>query len=388
MSSERDSSTPRRKWAVWAGLLVGGVTCGCGSPPGTTPPVPDPIHQRHVRQYGDAELPRKIGSVETVGLQAPVVSPDGRQILYLRSDAERLDPMTLLGSPDPKHTPPEGMLSIWLRPLDGKPTGRRLSRQRWAHSPVWSSSGAAVAYVANQPPGSVIVCVDLSSDTQTILGLRGAINLLPRFDGDDRTLLFCTGKTSDGPLRVCRQAVGQNEPTILTPEGTDCLLPARSDQHGGVVCAQPAGEHLSWVRCDAGGLTRIATQWGVSSRLAALQTWAGIAEPVSPDRESILFHDLAQNRISVLHVEGQTMRRHRRGSIAACWTDNQTIALATSDGVFVVHATSGVSTSLFNGQWIPCRYVPDSHRLILLGRQTPRRLAIWEVVFRPKPGPT
>jgi hypothetical protein len=107
-------------------------------------------NERHARLFGDTDLPRRIGAVENVGLQIPRVSPNGRQMLYLQTDQDYLSPLTLLGSPDPQHTPPEGSLSVWLRPVEGAALGRRFSPQRWAHSPVWSDTGDAVAYVVNE----------------------------------------------------------------------------------------------------------------------------------------------------------------------------------------------------------------------------------------------
>jgi hypothetical protein len=344
-------------------------------------------NERHARLFGDTDLPRRIGAVENVGLQIPRVSPNGRQMLYLQTDQDYLSPLTLLGSPDPQHTPPEGSLSIWLRPVEGAALGQRLSPQRWAHSPVWSDTGDAVAYVVNEPPESYIVHVDLSTGRQTLLGRPGMLNCLPRFDGNDQTLLFCAGEEAAGPFRVYQQAVGDAEPTALTPAGADCLFPVMSDGRGSVLCAQVSGEHLNWVKSGPGGIATLASQCGLSARPGVLQTWAGVASPLSPGRDGVLFYDLARDRVCVLHVAERVVRRHRPGSIAACWLDNETIALAIPDGAFVVNTTTGMSISLFNGQWLPSRYVPATRRLILLGHDTPRRFAIWEVVFKTRMGP-
>lgn len=364
---------------VWAGLA------GCRSPGGASAgDAARAINERHVRLFGDAELPRKLGTVENVGLQIPTLSPDGDKLLYLRTDQDYLAPMTLLGSPAPEHTPSEGTLSIWLRPVEGAATGRRLSPQRWAHSPVWSDSGRAIAYVVNEPPTSFIVHLDLDSGQESTLGVPGAINCLPRLDGNDQAVLFCASETVEGPFRVYRQAVGDAEPTPLTPAGSDCLFPALSDGVAGVLCAQVEAGHLNWVKCGPRGIREVAPQWSRSARPDLLQTWAGIASPLSPGRDAVLFYDLVHDRVCVLHVAERIVRRHRRGSIAACWVGNEAVALATSDGVFVVNTTTGVSVPVFNGQWIPSRFVPTTNRLVLLGYETPRRFAVWEVVFRPR----
>ncbi len=363
---------------LWAACLT-----GCQSPE-KAPPTPssETVNERHAALFGAADLPRKIGSVESVGLNIPAISPDGRQMLYLRTDRDTLSAATLWGSPDPRDTPSEGLLSIWVRPTEGNDSGRRLSRQRWVHSPIWSESGRAVVYTVNEPPQSSIVHLALETGKETLLGVKGQINCLPRFDGDDESVLFCAGPKVDGPFRIYRQRTGEAHPAALSPPGPDCFLPVASCRDGSVLCAQTEGEHLIWVKSHSSGTTRAVPQWGLSTRAAALQTWAGITTPLSPDRASVLFHDLAQERICALHIAEQVVRRHRPRSIAGCWLDSQSIALATADGVFAINATTGMSISLFSGQWIPCRYVPSTRRLILLGYQTPRRFAVWEIVFK------
>jgi len=400
-------------------VVIWSFLAGCQTPRRVSPTeATAELNERHLQRFGDAELPRKIGSVENCGLLIPVIAPDGRRMLYLRTDQDHLSPMTLLGSPDPRHTPTEGTLSIWIRPVEGAALGRALSPYRWAHSGTWSDSGNAVAYVANEPPESFIVHVDLNTGRESVLGVPGGLNCLPRFDGDDQTLLFCAAapnrsvqpkpsrdrkgadnpsrdrKGADTPFRTYRQRVGDAMPTALTPAGPDCLLPVRSDRHDGVLCARADGQHLDWVeyrggsgpegRRLSGGGQVLAAGWGSSAEPALLQTWACIATPLSPDRDAVLYYDIAWDRVCVLHVAERTVRRHRSGSMAACWLDTSAIALATPNDTTVVNATTGMSVPLFNGQWIPSRYVAAERRLILLGRQTPRRFAIWEVIFRPK----
>jgi len=340
--------------------------------------------EQHKKSFGDFELPRKVGSVENLGVQIPSISPSGEQILYLRTDQDYISPMTLFGSPAQQDTPTEGTLSIWIRPLKGASAGRRLSTQRWAHSPVWSDSGRCVAYVANEPPHNFIVHVDLADGVETRLGLVNAINCLPRFDGDDRTLLFCSGQKPEGPFRVYRQVVGESTPQALTPKGPDCIFPLASSGNGKVLCACVEADHLNWVMGSSNGIENIAAKCGNAQRPAILQTWAGITSPLSPDRDNFLFYSSVFDRIIVFNVTDRRLRRHRSTSIAACWMDNDTIALANPDGVFAVKAPTGVSINLMSGPWIPCRFVPRERKLILLGSQknNRRRFSIWEVVFK------
>lgn len=334
------------------------------------------------------ELPRKIGAMDNPGWQIPLVSPDGSQIAYVRVEAEGLSPMALLGSGDPADMPPEGTMAVWLRPSTGTMPGRRLSPQRWAHSAVWSASGRAVAYVANEPQGSHIVHVSLATGQQTLLGVPGAANCLPRFDGDDHTVLFCAGASAAGPFRVYRQAAGEVVPTPRSPEGADCLLPAMTGSASKVLCAQVQGDRLNWVWATPEGTEAVAMPWGQADRAAVLQVWAGIAEPVSPDRDAVLFFDMATDRVCALHLSERAVRQHRQGSIAGCWLDSRTIALATAEGVFVTDTRTGASNSLFSGQWIPCRYAASRQRLILLAQQTPQAFAIWEVAEKPQEAST
>ncbi|MBP7934762.1 MAG: hypothetical protein KA354_08965 [Phycisphaerae bacterium] len=387
LASRRSASL--RTACLWLWALGGLAMTGCHSA-GTAPTIePDQQSQadRQRQLFGEFDIPRKIGTVENVGLQIPVVSPDGRQMLYLRTDCESLSPMTLLGSTDPQDTPPGRTLSIWIRPVEGSGVGQQLSKCSWAHSPTWSRSGAAVACAAGNPPHCDIVHIDMASGKATILGLPGTVNCLPRFDVDDRTLLFCSGERAKGPFRVYRQTLDA-APVALSPPGSDCLFPVTSEKTGRVLCARANTKYLHWATCDTDGITDLIPKCGLSGRPLLLQTWAGIASPLSPDRGAVLFFDTGQNRIAVLHAAQRLVRRHRSGSIAACWIDEQTIALATPEAVFVVNTTTGVSTSLFSGSWIPSRYVPSSRRLLLLGQERAGRFSIWEVVFKGGPADT
>ena len=373
-----------RRWLIAATALAG-ATLGCSTPK----PVPPgqalrSENERHIARFGDFELPRKLGFVENTGLQLPVVSPDGRWMLYLRTDRPALSPWTLLGSTDPQHTPTEGMLSLWMRPTDGNSAGEQVSKHRWCHSPVWSDSGQALLYVANEPPGSFIVHRDLAGGQEVQLGVPQAVNCLPRFDRDDQTILFCSGPKAEGPFRIWRQSTDGAEPVALTPEGMDCVLPLLADADGTVVCGCLESGHLTWVRCGKQGSVALAAQGAVSDRSHLLQTWAGIPSPLSPDRRCFLFYDATQNRIVSCRLSDRGIVRHRQNSIAACWLGEDAVALATSDWVFAVNVSTGLSPQVLNGAWVPCRYLSAANRLLMLGAERRGRFSIVDVVFKPK----
>ncbi len=340
------------------------------------------INECHVNTYGNFDLPRKIGSVENIGLQLPAISPDGETMLYLRSDRTDFSRMTLLGSSKPEDTPVEGTLTIWIRPVSGNVTGKPFSTERWAHSPVWSRNGKAVAYVINELAGSMIVYKNLADGTQCILGRKNAFNCLPRFGDDDQTILFCAAEQLTGPFRIFRQRIDENQPTVMSPEGLNCLLPVLQKSNGDVVCAVADGEQIKWMSVNVQGTTDINVTGGSSNKSSILQTWAGIGEPVSPSWNAFIFYDEFQNRICVYHFSERKVRKHRSESIAACWLDDQAIAIATSDRVFLVSTQTGMSLELFNGLWIPSRYLPIQKKLFLLGRENSRRFSIVEVQFR------
>jgi len=366
-------------------LLLCLLAAGCQAPRGgaSSDPLTAGMDQ-HSRLFGRFKLPENVGTVENVGLQLPAVSPDGAQVLFLRLEAESVSPLTLLGSGDAADTAAEGTLGVWLRPLKGAAAGRRLSSRRWAHSPAWSPSGRAAAYVANEPPGSSIIHVDLSTGREVVLGLPNAVNCLPRFDGDDRTLLFCSGPGASGPFRVFRQAVGEGAAAALTPEGQHCVLPVFSRPGGQVVCARADGDSLHWVQAGGEGMVDLIGPVGEAAGAGSLAIWAGITEPVSPDRAGFLFYEPAGDRIVAYDVEGKRLARHRAGTIAACWMADDGIAIATPDGLFVVNAFTGVSLSLMSGSWIPARFVPESRTLVVLGKGPARsRLSIYQIVFEP-----
>jgi len=358
------------------------ILSGCQTPPKSTTPL-EAIraeNEDHIRRFSDFSF-QKLGSVENTGLQIPVVSPDGTQLLYLRSDAAALPPLTLLGSGDPKDTPETGRLSIWRRPVTGSGPGRELSPHRWSHSPTWSHSGTAVVYVTNTPPSSAIIHTDLVSGRQTVLGVTGMVNCLPRFTPDDRAVLFCAGTDSKGPFRIYRQSPTDKNPVPVTLPGIDALFPLTIDDGKGVICARTDGERIRWTDAHRNGFRDLTGPCGYATRPAMLQTLAGIAEPVAPDRASIAFYDALQNRVCVYHRAGNILRAHHSDSISACWLTNKALAMATGEWLFVVNTATGMSLQIFNGEWIPARYVPGSRKLILLGRETSQRFSIMEIRF-------
>jgi hypothetical protein len=339
------------------------------------------------RLFGDFELPRRVGTVENVGLQLPTVSPDGRQILCLRADGGSPAQMSLFGAVAGADASDQAVTSVWLRQLEGAAPGKCISKNRWAHSPVWSDSGRALAYVVNEPSGSHIVHLDSQTGQENILGVPDGVNCLPRFDGDDRTLLFCAGPSADGPLRVYRQTAGEGDPQALTPEGMDCLLPVAVDADGRLLCGRVEGDALNWIRFAAGHVEELAHNAGPGQRPYVLQAWAGVPVPPSADRRSFIFYDGGRDRIGICHTAESTVRMHRQGGIAATWLDDHTIALATSEGLFAVNTGTGASVSLLSGAWIPARFVPSDHRLLLFGKADSRsRLSIYEILFKPDKG--
>lgn len=378
----------KRSIVAWTVLAALTALVGCQSPARKKPTAAETARSRndeHLRRFGDFELPRTIGHIENVGLQIPTVSPDGRRILYLRTDGADLSPLTLLGSPKGRDTPAEGTLSIWLRPIEGRAFGQRVSQRRWAHSPVWAESGNAIAYVVNDPPVSFIVHVDLVRNEETVLGLPDAINCLPRFADNDQSVIFAAAKKWGQAFRVYRQDTHQRRPGALTPEGMDCVLPMPTDRADRVFCARRDPDQLAWALCGPQGVTTIGASIGSSSLQTVLQTWAGVPSPSSPGGRGILFYDTVQDRMSVLHLSEKRVLRHRTGSIAACWLADDAIALATSEALFAVNTETGLSPQLLNGSWLPVRYVPETRRLILFGKDRPGRFAIVEITFRTRP---
>ncbi len=380
----RCDTTLRRCWArVLASVGLAWVAAGCeGGGQAGLAGLSDAERHLH-RQFGEAELPRHIGTITSIDLQAPRVSPDLRQTLYLRTDRGRVNPMTLLGSTRPAHTPEKGMLAIWLRSTNGTELGRRLSPERWAHSPVWSHSGRAVAYVVNEERKGRIVHIDLATGRRTAMGLANRIHAMPRFDHDDMALLFCVAPAVDRPFRVYRQRPDDARATPLTPEDDDCVLPVRTFHGDGVLCARAEGEKLRWVIYARNNAEPIDEIWGMSTRPGLLQAWAGIAQPLSADGKRVLFRDSAAGRVRLLDVERKAASDLPAGSRSACWLGDESVAVATPDLLSVWTTDAEASLGVAGGQWMPCRYDRGKHRLIMLGAASPGQLAIWDVIFTP-----
>jgi hypothetical protein len=240
-----------------------------------------------------------------------------------------------------------------------------------------------VLFVVNEPPGSYIAHLDLSTGEEHRLGMAGQINCMPRFTScHDETIVFCTGKDPKGPFRVARQTIRESTPVFVTPEGMDCLMPTQTGCGTQLLCARAAGERLNWVTCSSDGITDVGINIGSSRRPEMLAAWAGIAEPLAPDGSSLMSYDPLQDRICVYHKTDRRIVRHRPNSIAACWLNENAIALATERAVFAVNTVTGFSPSLFDGTWIPARYEPVTRKLLLLGKENAARFSIVEVIFR------
>jgi hypothetical protein len=343
------------------------------------------LQEAHRSAFSDFDLPRKIGAVENIGLQLPCVSPDGKRLLYLRSDQDSLSPLTVLGSTAPQDTPPAGVLSIWLRPIEGTVLGQRISPGRWCHSAAWSRSGNRLVYVSVEQSGTSIVVFEPATHREQKLGVAGHVNCMPRFAVDERTVIFCSAAAYGEPLRIYRQSEG-GQPVALSPEGQDCVLPVLLRDDGSAVCGVLESDLLSWATAHPDRLDQIAPQSSVGTRPEFLNTWAGVPDPISPDLRTLLFYDARQSRIAALDLAARIVRRHRTGSIAACWMTERAVALATPDNLFCVDAETGVSLPLMNGPWIPARYMRDENRLILMGRErAAARLSLYAMNFRPHP---
>jgi len=352
---------------------------GCQAPPAKTP---DDLFTRQKQQFVDIDAPRKIGVVENIGLQLPQVSPDGRRMLYLRTDQAFVSPMTLFGSTDPIYTPTNGTLTVWLRETTGSLAGKRISSARWAHSPVWSPTGQTFAYIEHAPNHTNVVHVNPATGQETRLGRDEAINCLPRFDGDDDTLLFCAGADPRGPFRIYRQHVADPAPKPLSPDNTDCVLPIRSDFGESTLCLKTDATGVIWAQASPDGVRPMSSPYEVPNRVGLVRFTAGITEPLAPDGKRLLYFNPARETITVWQIGLGEVQPPLPNSMAACWLDADTLALANAEVLLLVSAhTPGILTSL-NGAWIPCRYVPEARRLILLGKHSDRRLAVWEMKFK------
>ncbi|MQA83650.1 MAG: prolyl oligopeptidase family serine peptidase [Streptosporangiales bacterium] len=156
---------------------------------------------------------RALGDDPDHEFEAPAVSPDGREVVCVRSRR--------MGYDEPHDQ------TLWLVGMDGS-GGRDLTAglDLWPAEPVWAPDSAAVFFVADEQGGRPVFRVDVRTGAITRLtGDRGAYSeICPAPDGAHLYALRNSVDEPPAPVRLDTSAADQ-EPARLPAPGTPVAVP-------------------------------------------------------------------------------------------------------------------------------------------------------------------
>lgn len=360
------------------------LSLGCRSAAPAITGAPEFVDWEKTRQRFANAWPKRVGSVENNGLELPRCSPDGRWLAYLHIEGPPPPPQIRLAGP--RSTPAEGSLQLWLKPVAGDDPGRRMSEERWVHSAAWSPDGQSLVYVVNDPDGASRLVLHPIAGQPTSIGVAGRRNCIPSFAPDGKSILFCVSPVEEARFELHRADLPGGRPASLGDRPIFGQHP-RMTPDGQAVYYFEAGQsglQLWRHRVRGGGGDLLLDGCGPPDPLASFHALECVVDPMNSDGSFCLF-DATAGRIVGVSSDGRSSRGHRENTVAACWIEPSLFVLATEQDLFLTSAASGLSHTLLNGSWLPVRYRPADQTLILLGRATNERFAVWQLVFGKSP---
>ena len=151
---------------------------------------------------------------------APTLSPDGRWVAYVHSDEEEIDRIAIVDT-DGSHWP-QILVSgadFYMQPRFS-PDGKQFAWVEWDHPNMpWDGTRLCVADV--QSPGGGLLA--RLTNIRQIAGGENIAIFQPEFTADGQ-IAYVSDET--GWARLAVQNLNNGEAKWLTPEGTECSLPA------------------------------------------------------------------------------------------------------------------------------------------------------------------
>ena len=245
--------------------------------------------------------------VPNVGVQLPVVSPDGRWIAFLDQD-DAAPP----AQPDDLVTGRNlGGLPLWVRAVDAEGPARNVAVGGVAW-PAWSADSKTLAFVGyDDKLGCTLGLHDVASGVtrRKAVGLRHM--MMPAISPDGRRVaLAAYGNVPDQALvftlDLATDAALPGPPATLP--GAQ-ILPRWLDDDTLVyvqlgAAEGSAGPNATLMRWTLGGssATPIVPLHAPASVFDAQHLFAAIARPVSPDGRSLAYLNLAAGRIELVNI--------------------------------------------------------------------------------------
>lgn len=152
---------------------------------------------------------------------SPAISPDGRHVAYVHQDEEDIDRIAV-ADVQGSHWPQ--ILSsghdFYMQPR-WSPDGRRFAYIAWDHPNMpWDGTTLFVADVVERP-GELLPRL---GEPQAVAGGRDVAVFQPEFAAEGDKLFYVSD--ADGWARLAMHDLATGEVKWLTPEGSECSLPA------------------------------------------------------------------------------------------------------------------------------------------------------------------
>lgn len=339
-------------------LLTLLLSCGCVS---TTGPdhqstALEPQHARgpwkssqssHVRLQSQT-----LGTLPNSGLQLPVVSPDGKWIVYQDHRADK--PPMLRSLFSGRGLAP---MSLHIQQVGARARGRMLC-ESGAAWPSWSSDSKTLLYIAFQQNGRCDVVV-YEPQTSMTRRLSVAVNpiIMPALSpsGKHAAVVIFEPESQSARLHVVNLSTGKIEHSCPTgSSGAQQLWPQWTpDGRIIFVLKDDRKSQLVQWRPGESRLHKLVEIQMRPTESGSYQAFAGLGRPLSPDGSHFAYYDTAQDRIVLLRLSDSQRIELPVGTRAGCWFGSERFAAADQKQIRLFSTRATMSALLMRAQGLP-----------------------------------